>query len=79
MKTYAAVELHLHAFLTSALDGSKWSPLRPGCFTPRERAPGTHWIVDWVGPRTGLDEAEKKKKKSLSLLGIEPRVFYRIA
>jgi hypothetical protein len=25
--------------LTSALDGGEWSAPRPGCFTPRERAP----------------------------------------
>jgi hypothetical protein len=37
--------------LTSTLDGSEWSTLRPGRFTPREIAPGTHWIGGWVGPR----------------------------
>jgi hypothetical protein len=30
-------------------------------FTPRERAPGTHWIGSWVGPRAGLDAMEKRK------------------
>jgi len=24
-------------------------------FTPRERAPGTHWIGGWVDPRAVLD------------------------
>jgi hypothetical protein len=47
--------------LTSALDGGEWSASRPGRFTPRERAPGTHWIGDWVGPRAGLDVVVKKK------------------
>jgi hypothetical protein len=37
--------------LTSALDGGEWSASRPGRFTPRERASGTHWIGGWVGPR----------------------------
>jgi hypothetical protein len=41
--------------LTSALDGGEWSTSRPGRFTPRERAPGTHWIGGWVGPRAVLD------------------------
>jgi hypothetical protein len=36
--------------LTSALDGSEWSASRPGRFTPRETAPGTHWIGGWMGP-----------------------------
>jgi hypothetical protein len=28
---------------------------------PRERAPGTHWIGGWVGPRAGLDAVVKRK------------------
>jgi hypothetical protein len=34
--------------LTSALDGGEWSASRTGRFTPRERAPGTHWMGGWV-------------------------------
>jgi hypothetical protein len=40
----------IHTF-TSALDGGEWSASRPGRFTSRERAPGTHWIGGWVGSR----------------------------
>jgi hypothetical protein len=47
--------------LTSALDGGEWSALRPGRFTPRERAPGTHWIGGWVGPRAVLYAVVKRK------------------
>jgi hypothetical protein len=46
--------------LTSALDGGEWSASRPGRFTPRERAPGTQWIGDWVDPRAVLDAAVKR-------------------
>jgi len=42
-------------YLTSALDGGEWSSSHPGLFTPRARAPGTHWTRGWVGPRAGLD------------------------
>jgi hypothetical protein len=28
---------------------------------PRERAPGTHWIGGWVGPRAGLDKVVERK------------------
>jgi hypothetical protein len=46
-------------FLTSALVRGGWSASRPGRFTPGERAPGTHWIEDWVGTRVGLDNMDK--------------------
>jgi hypothetical protein len=45
--------------LTSALDGDKRSVSRPGRFTPRERAPGTHWIGGWVSPRAVLNAVVK--------------------
>jgi hypothetical protein len=47
--------------LTSALDWSKWSVSCPGRFTPRERAPGTHWIGSWVDPGAGLNVVVKRK------------------
>jgi hypothetical protein len=46
--------------LTSALDGGEWSASRPGRFTPRESAPGTHVIGGWVDPRTVLDAVVRK-------------------
>jgi len=57
--------------LTSTLDGGRWSAARPGRLTPGDKDPGTHWIGGWVGPRAGLD-AVAKRKKALSLPGIEP-------
>jgi hypothetical protein len=36
----------------------------PGCFTPR-----TYWIGGWVGPKTGLDDVERRK--ILPLPGLE--------
>jgi hypothetical protein len=47
--------------LTSAQVGGEWSASRPGRFTPRERAPDTHWIGGWVVPRAVLDTVVKKK------------------
>jgi len=44
--------------------GTRWRWLvrfTPGGFTPRGRAPGTHWIRGWVGPRAGLDAVVKRK------------------
>jgi hypothetical protein len=49
-----------HSF-TSALDGGEWSASCPGRFISRERAPSTHWIGGWVGPRAVLDAVVKRK------------------
>jgi hypothetical protein len=61
MKKYRGVNILIQVLLTSALDGGKWSASRSGCFKPERKAPGTHWIGGWVGPRTGLDEVERRK------------------
>jgi hypothetical protein len=47
--------------LTSALYRGKWSASRLNRFTPRERAPGTHWIGGWVGSRAVVDAVVKRK------------------
>jgi len=47
--------------LTSTLDGGEWSASRPGRFTLREGAPGTHWIGGWMGSRAGLDAMVTRK------------------
>jgi len=36
MKMYGGVEVQLRAFLTSELNGFKWTASRPGRFNPRE-------------------------------------------
>jgi hypothetical protein len=59
MKAYRGVDVLTQVFLTSALVGGEWSASRPGRFTRREKAPGTHWIGGWVDPRAGLDDMEK--------------------
>jgi hypothetical protein len=70
MKVYWGAEVSLHAFLTLALDGGEWSASRPGRFTRRERAPGTHWIGGLVGPRAGLDKV---------VPGLEPPIIQPVA
>jgi hypothetical protein len=77
MKTYGGVDVYIHVFLTSALAGGEWSASRLGRFTSAERAPGTHWIGDWVGPRASLDDV--KRRKFLALPGRELRPLGRPA
>jgi hypothetical protein len=50
--------------VTSAVDGGELSASRPGHFTSRERAPGTHWIGGWVGFRAVLDAVVKRQVSS---------------
>jgi hypothetical protein len=61
MKTCEGVEVYIHAFFTSALDGGEWSASRHGRFTPRERDPNIHWIGGRVVLRSLLD-AERKMR-----------------
>ena len=51
----------LHSFLNSAPDTGEWSPARYGRFTPQGKTPRTHLIRDWVNPRAGLGDLEKRK------------------
>jgi hypothetical protein len=68
MRAYGEVDVYSHIFLTSALVG-EWSALPPG------KAPGTHWIWGWVG----LDLDVVKKRKLLTLPGLELRLLGRPA
>jgi hypothetical protein len=79
MKTYWGVELQLHAFLTSSLDGVEWSASRPGRFFPRERTPGTHWIGGYVGPRAGLDTVVTRKIPRCSSCALDSNVHFCVS
>jgi hypothetical protein len=46
------MEIQLHSFLTSALDGNKWLAPRPGCFTPgtlKMGCEGERWKIQVTG------------------------------
>jgi hypothetical protein len=66
-----AIELNKHhvvntygAILISALDGGMKSASCTGRCTRGEIGPGTHGVGGWLGPRTCLDDMEKKKSCS---------------
>jgi hypothetical protein len=44
-KVYEGMEIWLHTFLTSELDGNDWLSSRPSRFTAGERAHSTHRIA----------------------------------
>jgi hypothetical protein len=46
-------------FLTLALSGIEWLTSLLCRFAPKEKAPSSHWIESWVGPRDSLDAVEK--------------------
>jgi hypothetical protein len=50
-----------YSLMTSALDGVSGSVTPRLCFTPGERAPGTHWTAGWVGPSANLDRDARGK------------------
>jgi hypothetical protein len=52
--------------------GGEWSASRPRRSTPGKRGPGTHWIGGWVGPRTGLNDVEKRKFLNVVRLELWP-------
>jgi hypothetical protein len=64
IKTYWGVEVKLHAFLTSALDGGEWSASQPGRFTPGEYSSRFPLDRMWGGlqNRSGHGGAEKNSK-----------------
>jgi hypothetical protein len=44
-----------------------------------ERAPGTHWIGGWVGPRTSLDDTERRRILTLPGLDLRPLASQPVA
>jgi hypothetical protein len=70
-------DVQIHVSLTSALVRGERSPSRPCRFTRWEKAPGTHWKGGCVGPRTSLDDLQKRK--FLTLPGLELKPFSRSA
>jgi hypothetical protein len=72
MKTYGGADVEIQLFLTSALVGGEWSASLPCRFTPRERAPGTHWIGGWLGPRASLDDVEKRNSRNSEVSAVQP-------
>jgi hypothetical protein len=51
MRAFWEVDVQIHALLTWALVGGEWPASLPGRFISGEKASGTRWIGDWVGPR----------------------------
>jgi hypothetical protein len=61
-----SLEVQLHAFLTSILDGVKWSASLHSRFTPGEIIQVTRWTGSWMGFRVGMDVSEKIKSSCSS-------------
>jgi len=66
MQMYGGVELQVHAFLTSSLDGSEWSVSLPDRSTSEERAMA--WMLG--GPQ-GASGRSGEEKNPMLLPGIK--------
>jgi hypothetical protein len=69
MKAYWGVEVYLHAFLTSALDGGGWSGSRPGSFTQSPWYP----LDRRLGKPQSCSGRGDEEKNSQPPPGIEPQ------
>jgi len=52
------IEVLLHSFITSVIDGGFWSTSRPGRSISR-KVPGTDRTIGWFVPRAGVETLEK--------------------
>jgi hypothetical protein len=55
------VEVEIHEFLTSSLDGGEWLVSSLSRFNRKKISPDTHWIGGWVGHRVGIDAVAKRR------------------
>jgi hypothetical protein len=69
---WGEVNVKLHSFLTSGLDGDEGQHHAPNDLTPG-KDPGALWIADRVSLRQTLD-GFREKKNSLHELGLETRI-----
>jgi hypothetical protein len=74
MKAYWGVEVSLHAFLISELDGSESLASDPGRFIPMKRVPGTHRIRGREGPQN-RSRRVGEEKNSEPQPGLEPTII----
>jgi hypothetical protein len=61
-------------FLTSSLVRSRWLASRASCFTRGERAHSVHWTGGRMGSRAGLDNMQKCKFFTLSVIEVRYRL-----
>jgi len=61
-----AVKVQQDTFSTSALDRSQWPASRSGRFICEQRAPVSHSVGVWVGPRSGQDVLSRKQNFALA-------------
>jgi hypothetical protein len=54
-KAEGGVEIELHHYQTTTLDGGEWPTCNTSPYITVLIAPSSPWIGDGVGPRAGLD------------------------
>jgi hypothetical protein len=69
----------MYVFFTSALVGGQRSVSHPGSFISEEETLGIHSTGGWVGPRTSLQDVEKRIFLTLPGSNSDPSVVQPIA
>jgi hypothetical protein len=72
------MDAQIHVFLASALVGRQWSVSSPVRLSAGKITPGTHWTGGSVGPRTSVDDVERRKILPLSRLA-RSQSLYRLS
>jgi hypothetical protein len=79
MKTYGGVEVYIHAFLSSAIDGGELSASRPGRFTPEEIPPPPYSLDRRLGgPQSHSFYTEPKIIQFRECLKWKSRILIRV-
>jgi hypothetical protein len=73
------MEVQLHIFLSSALDGGEQSPPCPDHFILDGKKPCTYSIGGWKDPRASLDKMAKRKTPIIAPAGNHTLIIQPIA
>jgi hypothetical protein len=64
-------DIKISIFFTMTPVGCEWSASCSGYFTPYEISPAMNWLWGWLGQSFSLDNVEKRKYLTLTILELQ--------